>query len=89
MKRRLLGAAMMGFGGVTALGCSVGQGVTGLSTLSVGSALATVSIIAGARVGLYILLERRREMPTVVAPAVQPAAAAAIAVRERVSCTDP
>ena len=49
----------MGFGGITALGCTIGQGVTGLSTLSVGSALATVSIVAGARAGLYLLVERK------------------------------
>jgi hypothetical protein len=28
---------MMGFGGVTAMGCTVGQGITGFSTLSVGA----------------------------------------------------
>lgn len=44
----LFGAALMGIGGVTALGCSIGQGVTGVSTLAVGSFLAVVSIIAGA-----------------------------------------
>ncbi len=31
---------MMGFGGVTALGCTIGQGLTGISTLAVGSILA-------------------------------------------------
>ena len=29
----------MGFGGVTALGCTIGQGLTGISTLAVGSIL--------------------------------------------------
>ncbi|MEO8487514.1 MAG: YeeE/YedE family protein [Betaproteobacteria bacterium] len=42
------GAAMMGFGGVTALGCTIGQGLTGVSTLAVGSFLTLASIIAGA-----------------------------------------
>jgi hypothetical protein len=32
----------MGFGGVTALGCTIGQGLTGFSTLAVGSILAIV-----------------------------------------------
>jgi hypothetical protein len=32
--RHLAGAALMGFGGVTALGCTIGQGLSGLSTLS-------------------------------------------------------
>jgi len=43
----MAGAVMMGFGGVTALGCTIGQGLTGISTLAVGSILAFASIIAG------------------------------------------
>ncbi|MEP7060969.1 MAG: YeeE/YedE family protein [Betaproteobacteria bacterium] len=43
----LVGATMMGFGGVTALGCTIGQGLTGISTLAVGSFLTLFSIIAG------------------------------------------
>ena len=58
VKRHLLGAFLMGSGGVTALGCTIGQGVTGLSTLAFGSMLAIVSIFAGARIGLYWLVER-------------------------------
>lgn len=58
VKRHLLGAALMGTGGVTALGCTIGQGITGLSTLSLGSILAVASIYGGARVGLYWLVER-------------------------------
>lgn len=41
------GARMMGFGGVTALGCTIGQGLTGVSTLAVGSFLTLFSIIGG------------------------------------------
>ena len=41
------GGILMGFGGVTALGCTIGQGLTGFSTLAVGSILAFVSIVAG------------------------------------------
>lgn len=44
----LVGAALMGFGGVVAMGCSIGQGITGLSTLSLGSALTFCAILAGA-----------------------------------------
>jgi len=44
----IVGAVLMGFGGVTALGCTVGQGLTGASTLSLGSLLAVPSIVAGA-----------------------------------------
>jgi uncharacterized protein len=38
----------MGIGGVTALGCTVGQGLSGLSTLSFGSLFAVAGIVAGA-----------------------------------------
>jgi uncharacterized protein len=43
----LVGAVLMGFGGVTAVGCSIGQGVSGLSLLSLGALLTTASLIAG------------------------------------------
>jgi hypothetical protein len=43
---------MMGVGGVVAFGCTIGQGITGLSLLALGSVLATASIIAGAWLGL-------------------------------------
>jgi hypothetical protein len=46
------GAVLMGFGGVTALGCSVGNGVTGLAMLSAGSALAVAGISGGAWLAL-------------------------------------
>lgn len=45
--RHIAGAVCMGFGGVAALGCTIGQGVTGLSTLALGSLLTTVAIVAG------------------------------------------
>lgn len=53
--RHLTGAAMMGVGGVMGLGCSVGQGITGLSTLALGSFLSTAAIITGAIGGLRAL----------------------------------
>ena len=52
MLRHLVGAALMGTGGVLALGCTIGQGVTGMSTLSLGSLIAIVAIIAGGLLGL-------------------------------------
>jgi uncharacterized membrane protein YedE/YeeE len=58
VKRHLLGAFLMGTGGVAALGCTVGQGVTGVSTLAVGSFLAIGAILGGARLGLWWLVER-------------------------------
>lgn len=48
----LVGAACMGVGGVTAMGCSIGQGLSGLSTLSATSVIAVMGIVAGAWLGL-------------------------------------
>jgi uncharacterized protein len=48
MANHLVGAALMGVGGVAALGCTVGQGLSGVSTLSLGSLLALAGIAAGA-----------------------------------------
>ena len=48
----IAGAALMGFGGVLALGCTVGQGLSGLSTLAVGSMLAVGGIVGGAVIAL-------------------------------------
>ena len=44
----LIGGVLMGFGGVTALGCTIGQGISGISTLALGSMLTFASIVAGA-----------------------------------------
>lgn len=51
-RRNMIGAAMMGFGGVAALGCTVGQGVTGLSTMAVGSAITLAFIVLGGIIGI-------------------------------------
>ncbi len=48
----LVGAACMGIGGVTALGCTVGQGLSGVSTLALGSVLACAAILAGGVAGV-------------------------------------
>lgn len=48
LRNHLVGGALMGVGGVTSLGCTVGQGLSGLSTLSLGSALAVSSMVVGA-----------------------------------------
>jgi uncharacterized membrane protein YedE/YeeE len=44
----LVGGALMGFGGVLALGCTFGQGITGFSTLALGSIVTFFSIVVGA-----------------------------------------
>jgi hypothetical protein len=48
LRNQLIGAVLMGFGGVTAMGCTVGQGLSGISTLALGSVLALTGIVAGA-----------------------------------------
>ena len=52
MLRSAGGAALMGIGGVMALGCSVGQGLTGLSTLALPSFVAVAGIFIGTAAGL-------------------------------------
>ena len=54
MLRHIAGGIAMGFGGVLALGCTIGQGVTGMSTLALGSLLSLISIIAGSVVTMKI-----------------------------------
>ncbi|MCG6888403.1 MAG: YeeE/YedE family protein [Gammaproteobacteria bacterium] len=41
------GAVLMGVGGVLAMGCTIGQGITGVSTLALGSIVTLIAIIAG------------------------------------------
>ncbi len=48
----IVGALMMGVGGVTAMGCTVGQGLSGVSTLALGSFIALAGILAGAVLAL-------------------------------------
>jgi uncharacterized protein len=61
LRNQLVGAGLMGFGGVTALGCTVGQGLSGLSTLAVGSFVAVAGIVAGSVGTLkYILWQAER-----------------------------
>jgi hypothetical protein len=61
MLRYLFGGALMGFGGVLALGCTIGQGVTGMSTLALGSLITLICMIAGSaltqKVQYYLLDE--------------------------------
>jgi uncharacterized protein len=48
LRTQLIGAVLMGFGGVTAIGCTVGQGLSGVSTLALGSFVALAGIVGGA-----------------------------------------
>jgi uncharacterized membrane protein YedE/YeeE len=61
MFRHIVGAVLMGFGGITAAGCTIGQGVTGVSTLAVSSFIAFFGIVVGAAMTMkiqYFLLMR-------------------------------
>lgn len=58
----LVGAVLMGAGGVTALGCTIGQGLSGLSTLAVGSFIAFAAIIVGGFAGLRYQIWRIERM---------------------------
>ena len=49
-----IGAILMGFGGVLALGCTIGQGITGMSTLALGSIITFISIIFGSALTMKI-----------------------------------
>jgi uncharacterized membrane protein YedE/YeeE len=48
----LAGGALMGFGGVTAMGCTIGQGLSGVSMLALGSWITLAAIVGGAVLGL-------------------------------------
>ncbi len=48
LRNHLIGAVLMGFGGVTAMGCTIGQGMSGLSTLAIGSVVAVLGLTGGA-----------------------------------------
>lgn len=52
--RHVVGALLMGFGGIVGFGCTIGQGVSGMSTLSIGSMLTLAAIVLGAAVTMKI-----------------------------------
>lgn len=58
----VVGGALMGVGGVTAFGCTVGQGLSGVSTLSLGSFVAVAGIVAGALAALRYQAWRMERM---------------------------
>ena len=52
--RHVIGAVLMGIGGVLGLGCTIGQGITGISTLAAGSLLTIVFIMLGSALTMKI-----------------------------------
>ncbi len=67
-RNHILGGVLMGFGGVTALGCTIGQGITGFSTLALGSIITFVAIIAGSAATMKWQYWRLRARPDKIAP---------------------
>ena len=59
MRRHLLGAVLMGLGGVLARGCTIGQGMSAASVLAVSAPLVMLGVVIGAKLGLMFLLEGR------------------------------
>lgn len=62
MINHLSGGLLMGFGGVLALGCTVGQAITGISTLALGSFIAAISIVAGSALTMRVQYHRMDDM---------------------------
>ncbi|QEZ89276.1 putative sulfur transporter [Aliarcobacter cibarius] len=63
VKYNMIGGAMMGVGGIMAIGCTVGQGLSGLSTLVFSSFLAIISIfVSGYFTGKYLLKKDKLAM---------------------------
>jgi hypothetical protein len=52
LKRHMIGALLMGTGGVMSMGCTIGQGLSAFSTLAVSAPITMLAIACGARVGL-------------------------------------
>lgn len=57
LRRQLIGGALMGVGAALALGCTIGQGLSALSLLAPMAPVAMLAIAAGARAGLFVLVE--------------------------------
>lgn len=57
LRRHLIGAVLMGTGGVFAYGCTIGQGISGASVLAISTPVVMASIAVGARFGLAWLME--------------------------------
>ncbi|MCG6874647.1 MAG: YeeE/YedE family protein [Betaproteobacteria bacterium] len=54
MGRHIVGGILMGFGGIVGLGCTIGQGITGFSTLALGSIITFCAIIVGAAITMKV-----------------------------------
>ncbi|MGB5775605.1 MAG: YeeE/YedE family protein [Sedimenticolaceae bacterium] len=50
----VIGAVLMGFGGTLAMGCTIGQGITGVSTLAIGSIVTFIAIFLGSALTMKV-----------------------------------
>lgn len=62
VKFNMMGGALMGTGGVMSIGCTVGQGLTGMSTLALASAVAIISIFISGTI-TAIILNKKNQLP--------------------------
>jgi uncharacterized membrane protein YedE/YeeE len=62
MINHLGGGVLMGFGGVLALGCTVGQAISGISTLALGSFIAAISIVIGSALTMRVQYHHMDDM---------------------------
>ena len=56
LRRQILGALAMGVGAVVAFGCTIGQGISAFSVLSISAPVTFAAIFAGAAIGLAQLI---------------------------------
>jgi len=68
LRRQIFGGVLMGAGGVIALGCSIGQGLSAFSVLAISAPVTAASIVCGAVVGLRYLVEGQRSLDLMLAP---------------------
>lgn len=52
LKRHMIGALLMGIGGIMSMGCTIGQGLSAFSTLAISAPVTMLAIACGARFGL-------------------------------------
>ena len=74
MVGHLIGAVMMGFGGVLSFGCTIGQGVTGISTMAMGSFITLLMIVFGSALTMkvqYHMLDEKSFIPAVFTGVVE------------------
>lgn len=62
MRRHIIGGVLMGVGGVLAGGCTIGQGLAAGSTLALSMPIAILSMMAGARLGIAILVGEMQDL---------------------------